>query len=110
MLGEHQQALRADALELVRTNPDFEVVGVVMTADASEARDFVAVFQRATGQQPPGFCGLMPRAQVVDILRQNAPATLDMLPPSRTEAGARLLPLCVITRHGYRFGGIPYGE
>lgn len=110
LLAEHRQALLDDALDLVREHPQLEVVGLILDGSASEAAPFQAAFAQASGQSAAGrgFLGVVPRDLVIHILRANAPATLDWLPPSRRQDGSRMLPLCAATQHGFRFGAIAY--
>ena len=107
MLEEHRAALAADAAELLREHPALELVGLIMEAEASEAVAFREAFERATGQSftGKGFLGVVPRELVLRILRANAPATLDWLPPSR-EGPPRTIPLVAVTRRGFRFGAV----
>lgn len=108
LLEEHRAALREDALELLAQHPQLELVGLILDGSAAEAAPFQAAFAQASGQRDTGrgFFGVVTRDFVVQILRANAPATLDWLPPSRQQGGQRMLPLCAATRHGYRFGAI----
>ena len=112
LLAEHRQALLEDALDLLREHPEMEVVGLILDGSASEAASFQAVFAQACGLPADGrgFLGVVPRDLVIHILRTNAPATLDWLPPSRQQDGSRMLPLCVATRQGFRFGAIAYAS
>lgn len=105
-----KQALLADAMDLHRTNPDFEIVGLVAEADSSEAAPFLEALRQATGQEPAGrgVMLLVPRDFILAILKANAPALLDWLPPSRTATGGRVLPLCAATKSGYRFDAVAY--
>lgn len=105
-----RKALLADAVELHRSHPNFEVVGLVAEADSSEAAPFLSAMEQMTGQKTAGrgVITLVPRDFILAILRANAPATLDWLPPSRTAAGSRVLPLCAATKNGYRFGSVAY--
>lgn len=104
LLEEHRAALVADALELLREHPELEVVGLILDADASEASAMRQALERATGQNfaGRGFIGVAPRQFVLQILRANAPASLDWLPAS----GARVLPLVAVTKGGVRFGAV----
>ena len=111
-LAAAKTSLLAEAQELHQTHPDFEVVGLVAEADSSEAAPFLAALQQATGQKAAGrgVITLVPRDFLLAILRANAPATLDWLPPSRTADGGRMLPLCAATKNGYRFDAVGYEE
>ena len=112
LLEEHRAALLADALELLREHPDLEVVGLILDADASEAAAFRSAIEQATGQTfaGRGFLGVAPRQFVIQILRANAPATLDWLPASTMPGGDRALPLVASTKQGVRFGAVTYAS
>ena len=107
LLEEHREKLAADAAELARERPDLEPVGLIMDADASEAAEMRATLEKATGQRIGGFLGVVPRQMVLDILRANAPATLDHLEPV-SSGRHRKLPLVAITKNGYRLGAVDY--
>jgi hypothetical protein len=107
ILAEHRAALVADALDLRRDHPDLEVVGLILDADASEASAMWKAIEQATGQSFPrkGFLGVAPRQFILQLLRANAPATLEWLPPS-SSGGAHVLPLVAVTKSGVRFGAV----
>ena len=67
--------------------------------------------EQATGQNLAGrgITGLVPRELVVAMLRAQAPATLEWLPPSRTADG-RSLPIAAVTAHGFRFAAVSCPE
>jgi hypothetical protein len=108
LLDEHREALVADALELLRSHPDMEVVGLILDADASETAAMRTAVEQATGQTLAGrgFLGVAPRSFVTQLLRANAPATLEWLPPSSTREGVRQLPLVAVTKRGVRFAAV----
>lgn len=109
LVAEHREALIADAAEFARQHPDLELVGLILEAGASEAAPLRAALEQATGQSfaGRGFLGVVPRSMVLAILRANAPATLDWLPPSRT-GSTRTLPIAVVTKSGFRFAAVSY--
>lgn len=108
LLEEHRAALVADALEMLREHPEIDVAGLILDADASEACAMRKALDQATGQDfaGRGFIGVVPRQFVLEILRANAPATLDWFPAS-TNQGARVLPLVAVTKRGVRCGAAP---
>lgn len=110
MLEEHRHALLDDARELLQKHPQLEVVGLILDGSASEAAEFHAKY--APKGTPPvagsGVLAVVPRAIAIQMLRKHAPAMLDWLPPSQRPDGSRALPLCAVTRNGYRFGAIAY--
>ena len=107
LLTEHRDALLADAQELWQAHPELEVVGMILDADAGEAAGMREALERATGQQfaGRGFLGVAPRQFAVQLLRANAPASLEWLPPSVAE-GRKLLPLVAVTKGGVRFAAV----
>lgn len=109
LLEENRSMLVADAQEMLRAQPELEVVGLILDADASEAQAMRKALEQATGQNfaGRGFIGVAPRQFVLQLLRANAPASLDWLSAS-TSAGARVLPLVAVTKGGVRFGSVPY--
>ncbi|HLQ36827.1 MAG TPA: hypothetical protein VK348_03435 [Planctomycetota bacterium] len=110
LITEHRDLLLAEAAEFVRQHPGTPPVALILEADTSEAAPLWAALQRASGHdlQGRGFLGVVPRAFALQILRANAPATLDWLAPA-TADGAEL-PLVVATRNGFRLGVLRRGD
>ena len=107
LLEEHREALARDAAEVVAQHPEAQPVGLIMDADASEASELRTLLEKQTGQRVAGFLGVVPRNMVLDILRANAPNTLDFLEPGSGGA-KRTLPLVAVTKNGFRFGSVEY--
>lgn len=109
LLGEHKDALLAQAQQILQAHPQIEIVGLILDADASEAAAIRTAIEQATEQSHAGrgFLIVVPREVVVQILRANAPAALEWLPPSHGDSG-HMLPLAAFTRGGVRFGAVPF--
>lgn len=103
LIEQYRALLVQDALEILRMDPDADVVGFILDGDTPDVASIRLALQKSTGRDhPPGIVlGAVQRAVVVAILRANAPATLEHLPPMRTVAGLQL-PMVAATRNGYR--------
>jgi hypothetical protein len=107
LLDQHRELLARDAIELAGQYPTAQFVGLIMEADASEAKELRRLLEEATGRKVGTFVGLVPRKMVLEILRANAPQTLDFLEPA-SSGRQRRLALVAVTKHGYRFGAVDY--
>lgn len=108
LFEQHKAALLDDARQLLGEHPDLEVVGLILEANAPEARSIREVIEQASGQEfkGRGFIGLAPRVMLVDVLRKNSPASLEWLPS--TEAGApRRLAIAAFTTNGVQVASFP---
>lgn len=103
LIEQYRAVLVQDALEILGKHPDADIVGLILDGDTSDAASIRLAMSKATGRDlPPGIAvGTMHRPIVVAILRANAPATLEYLPPMRTAAGLQL-PILSATKNGYR--------
>lgn len=54
LLEEHRSMLVADAQEMLRAQPELEVVGLIFDADASEAQAMRNALEQATGNRARG--------------------------------------------------------
>jgi hypothetical protein len=111
LLKEHRATLVAEALDVLHASPGAEIVGLILDADASEASAIRKAIEQATGQDLSGrgFLGITPRQFVVQILRANAPDTLEWLPASNSGT-ARVLPLVAITKGGVQCAAADYPD
>lgn len=109
MLEEHQDELAHQAREMVRAEPGVQPVGMVMETDAPEVHELREAFESEMGRDLGGsvISCLMPRELALEVLRRNAPASLDWLEPTG-EGAERRLPLVAVTCDGMRLGAVPY--
>ena len=106
---DHARLLAQEAEERLRTQPDAQLVAVILAPDASEIRDQVEALIRAGRAKAGDWVPLLiDRPQVVGMLRANAPHLLEHLPPDQ-HGGARQLPVLVVTSFGMRVGAEPLG-
>jgi hypothetical protein len=93
--------------EVIGEHPDFDIVGLILEANAPEAGAFRQAMEQATGQSLAGrgLRAIVPRQLVLEIIRANAPVMLEWLPDQGADQ-QRVLPLVAITKHGMRFGAI----
>lgn len=108
-MDQHGPSLAKEAAQVTAQQPEAQLVGLIVTPDAAEAKRLAEALSKATGQdlRGRGFVGLVPREFALTILRSNAPATLDWLSPD-SEEGKRRLPLVVATKDGFRLGASDY--
>jgi len=112
LLEEHRSALVADARAMMRENPEIQVVGLILDGEANEAEAFRTALEEATGHDlnGKGFLGVAPRHFVVDMLRQDSPASLEWIPSNTTRDGhgevRHWLPLVAMTKEGVRFSAV----
>lgn len=109
LMDEHGPSLAKEAAQVAAQQPEAQLVGLIVTPDAAEAKRLAEALSEATGQdlRGRGFVGLVPREFALTILRSNAPATLDWLEPQAV-GGERRLPLIVATKDGFRLGARRY--
>jgi len=107
LLAEHRALLARDAAEIVDQHQEAQPVGLILEADASEVSALRHALEKQTGKCAAGFVVVLPRKIVLEILRANAPHTLDFLEPVSSGPG-RKLPLVAITRHGLRFAAVDF--
>lgn len=101
LLDEHGPSLAEEAREVLLTNPNAKVVGLILSPESAEATRMADAFGSATGNdmRGKGFVGLVERQFALAILRSNAPATLDWLEDSDGK-----LPLACATADGFQLG------
>lgn len=109
LMDDHGPSLAREAADVAAQQADAQLVGLIVTPDAGEAKRLAEALSNATGQdlRGRGFVGLVPREFALTILRSNAPATLDWLEPEAV-GGERRLPLVVATKDGFRLGASEY--
>lgn len=105
-IDSHKAALAAQAVEVIREDPNHEPVGVLAAPGTPEAEWVQKQPWAPASREGSGFSGLLSRGIVVEILRQSNPALLDWIVDSHGPDGRRFLPIVVFTKNGSRAAGV----
>ncbi|MCU0863839.1 MAG: hypothetical protein MUC36_08615 [Planctomycetes bacterium] len=103
LLHRHAQALVQEASAILAADPQQRLAGMITLPDAVDAQAVRALITRLSGRTPPPglFVGLVPRPVVEPWLETRA---ADYPWREQGWSAQTVLPICVSTREGLKFG------
>jgi len=103
LLEKYGPSLVADAMEILKANPEARVAGAIVMADSREVAEFRAALAKLTGQPvPEGMVVGVCRRQMIEPLLTSHIGTEHW--QEKACQHQQVLPVAVATRDGFRFG------